>query len=153
MALALAKPVCQASARDVGKQLVYTALSICASLIATGAMFALCVAAGMDARSIHFIVCWTSAPYIGLCILAFSRHRRLGSGLVFAGTAISAGLAVVVYANDMLPFIRARYTGDIVMNCGGPLIEFGFPIVQWLGLGLLWIVCLSFRAKPRSDWD
>jgi hypothetical protein len=130
---------------------MYTAMTVAASLAAIGAMLALCVASGMDARSINFFVCWTSAPYLGYCILAFWRHRRVGSGLVFAGTALSAGLAVIAYASDILPSIRARYTGDVVMNCGGPLIEFGVPILQWLGVGLLWLACLPLRAKPH--WD
>jgi hypothetical protein len=133
---------------------MYTALSVCASLIAIVTMLALCVAAGFDAQTIHFFVCWTSAPYIGHWILAYWRHQRSGSGFVFAGTALSAGLAVVVYANDILPFVRARSTGDIVMNCGGPLIELGFPLLQWLGVGLLWLACLPYRPKPHwEDWE
>jgi hypothetical protein len=133
---------------------MYTALSVCASLIAIITMLSLCVAAGFDAQTINFFVCWTSAPYIGHCILAYWRHRRSGSGLVFAGTVLSAGSAVVVYANDILPFVRARYTSDIVMNCGGPLIEFGFPILQWLGVGLLWLACLPYQPKPHwEDWE
>jgi hypothetical protein len=64
---------------------------------------------------------------------------------------VSAGLAVLVYTSDILPFVRARDTGEELMNCGGPLIEFGFPILQWLGVGLLWLACLPLRVKPR--WD
>jgi hypothetical protein len=132
---------------------MFTALTVCASLAAIGTMITLCAAAGMDARSVNFFVWWSSAPYLGYCILAFWRHRRVGSGLVFTGTALSAVLAVFAYESDILPFIRARYTGDELMNCGGPLIEFGVPILQWLGVGLLWLACLPFRAKPRWDQE
>jgi hypothetical protein len=128
---------------------MYPALTVCASLGATVTMLALCVTAGMDARSTQFFVGWTSLPYVAYCILAFVRHQTRSCGLVFVGTAVSAALALLIYAADFTPIIGARSTGEVVMNCGGPLIELCFPIVQWLFAGLPWLASLPRRSKPH----
>jgi hypothetical protein len=128
---------------------MYTALTACASLGAILTMFALCVAGGTDERSTQFFVCWTGTPYLGYCGLAFARRRRSGaSRLVFVGSALSAGLAVLLYTADLLPYIEARSKGEVVMNCAGPLIELGFPVVQWVFVGLLWLVTLPRWSRP-----
>jgi hypothetical protein len=93
-------------------------------------------------------VFWTGAPYPGYCWLAFERVRSRRAHLVFAGTAVSAALATVMYLADLMPFVKAQSTGEEVMNCAGPLIEFGLPILQWLFLGFLCVVSSPRWSRP-----
>lgn len=119
---------------------VYTFITCFAAVFA---MVKLCLAAELDEHSFPFFVAWTSAPYLAYCGLAHSRRtRRDDSTVVFIGTAISAGLATLLYGNDLWTVIDARSRGEELLNCAGPLVELGFPLVQWFVAGAL---CLATR--------
>lgn len=101
------------------------------------------IAAGTDERSFPFFVCWTGAPYLGYCGLAFA--RRAHRSAVFVATLLSGGLATSLYWSDIWPQVAAEARGEEVMNCAGPLMELGFPIVQWF-----LVVVLSVATMRRS---
>ena len=106
------------------------------SLAAVLATVTLEMAAEVDERSLRFFVCWTGAPYLGYCVLAATRRNDRIAILV--GTVISAGAATALYWLDIWPQVAAKARGEEVMNCAGPLVELGFPILQWLSVGVLW---------------
>lgn len=104
------------------------------------------IAAKTDERSFIFFVCWTGAPYLTYCGLAFA--RRAHRSAVFGATVVSGGLATLLYWSDIWPFVAAVSRGEEVMNCAGPLIEFGFPILQWFFAVALW---MATRRAPVSS--
>lgn len=126
------------------------ALTVCVSLGAILTTYALCVGAGTDEHSTRFFLFWTGAPYLGYCGLAFARRRTGGAAPVFVTTALSAGLASLLYVADLVPYIQARSKGEDEMNCAGPLLQLGFPILQWVLVGLLWLVTLPRWSKSRD---
>jgi hypothetical protein len=95
---------------------MYPALTLSVSLGAVVGVYALCVGVGTDETSFRGVLFWMGLPYVGYCALAVARHRTGGSGLVFAGTLVSAGFASLFYAAVDLPFIEARLRGQAAAN-------------------------------------
>jgi hypothetical protein len=130
--------------------MLYPALSIIASVGAFVVMRLLCIAAELDEHTTSAFLFWTGVPYLGYSLLALSRRDRPGaSAVVFASTIISAGAASALYWADLSPSIGARARGEEVMNCGGPLVEFGFPLLQWISVVVL-AVATSRRQATAS---
>ncbi len=119
--------------------------TIIVSIVAVLSTVTLEIAAGADERSLRFFAFWTGAPYLGYCGLAAARPRR--NVAILITTAISAAVATAVYWSDIWPLVAAQARGEEVMNCAGPLVELGFPIVQWLSVVVLWV---AIRPWPRT---
>lgn len=120
-------------------------------LVSVGAilfMAGLGILGGTDSPSLLFFVCWTGAPYLGYCALALA--RRAPRTAIFVNTLISAGLASIAYLSDSWPFILARARGEEMMNCAGPLIEFGVPLLQWVHVLFLFVL-IKFLTPAASE--
>jgi hypothetical protein len=128
---------------------MYPALTVCVSVGAVIWVYALCVGVGTDETSFAGVLFWMGIPYVGYCALAVARSRTGSSGLVFAGTLVSAGCASWFYAARILPFIEARLRGTEA-GCGGPPIELLFPLVQWAILGLLWAITRPDTLRTKA---
>ena len=134
------------------RRLLYPVLSIIASVGAVLAMRSLCIAAELDEHTTPAFLFWTGVPYLGYSLLALSRRDRPGaSGVVFATTMISAGAATALYWSDLSPSIGARARGEEVMNCGGPLVEFGFPLLQWISVVILAVVTSKRQSAASTS--
>lgn len=121
------------------------AFTILASLACVVTTIGLCVAAGVDGPSTRAMAWWSGLPYLGFCTLAFvHRGSREAARRVLVATAVVGGLATFLYARDLWPFIEAGPDRDQIMDCGGPLVEFGVPVVQWLFIG---VFALSLRSR------
>jgi hypothetical protein len=122
-------------------------LSVLVSAVAILTHYLLYAYAGFakDWSSTQSYLLWTGTPYLAYCGLTSARARTGDAGPVFVTTALSAGLATFAYAADMMPYIHARSRGEELMNCAGPLVQLGVPILQWVLVG--W---LGFATEPRS---
>ena len=121
---------------------MYPVYTVIVSIVAVLSMVVLCNAAGLDENTSRFFLFWTGAPYLGFCGLAFVRAAHRPG--IFIGTLLCGGLASLLYWSDIWPLVAAKARGEEVMNCAGPLLEFGVPIVQWL------LVVVLFVATRRS---
>jgi hypothetical protein len=119
---------------------MYPIYTVIVSIGAVLSTVVLCMVAGIDERSFVFFVCWTGAPYLGYCGLAFA--RRAHHFAVFVATILSGGFATLLYWSDIWPQVVAESRGEEVMNCAGPLIELGFPVVQWVLVVALFVATM-----------
>jgi hypothetical protein len=122
---------------------IYTVIVSIAAVLST---IVLCIGARVDEHSLPFFIGWTGAPYLGFCGLALAR-RAHGSG-IFVATLLSGGLATLLYWSDIWPLAAAETRGEEILNCAGPLVELGFPVVQWFLVAVLFLATL--RRWPRS---
>jgi hypothetical protein len=123
------------------------AITMLVGVAATVASVGLAFAIGADANSFPFLVFWTGAPYLGYCGLALLRGRRREASVAICfATAFSGGLATLIYWSSNWEFIQARSRGEGPLDCGGPLVELGFPLIQWVSVGVLWIAMRPVRS-------
>ena len=130
-----------------------TVLSVVTSLSCALATVHLYGLSGMDSHSLMFLGGWAVAPYPAHCVLAFAARRRPEASVaILVGTIASGGVAILLFLNDLQPWIDARSRGvEPPMNCGGPLVEFGLPVVQWIFLGVLGWVAMTSRPADQSQ--
>jgi hypothetical protein len=122
---------------------IFTVLVSIGAVLSTAAMG---IAASVNEDDFWFLIFWTGAPYLGHCGLATS--RRAHGTTVFAWTIISGGLATLFYWANFRPMIDVRQQGGMPMNCAGPLIEAGVPLIQWF---LVMVLFLAIPGGPISD--
>src|SRR5262245_55103256 len=116
-----------------------TWITLGASVSAILANAYLFFAAAPDAGSARFFTFWAASPYLAHCGLAWMLRRHLAaSRLGWAGTVAAGLFTLGVFYSDLQPIIAARAEGTRPpMNCAGPLLELGLPVLQWLFVGLL----------------
>jgi len=100
------------------------------------------------------IICfWTGLPYLAHCALSIGvSGYQAASRAVVIGTVVSTCAADYMYFRDVWPFIDARSSGTHLMNCAGPLVELGVPILQWIFVGFLWSIAMLIRSREKGRW-
>lgn len=97
---------------------------------------------------------WVTAPYLGNFALARACRRHLAASiLVFFGSVFLAGFATnrwYYYCEDLHHIQHiVRAGGRPPMNCAGPIVEVGFPLMQWIAVALLGGMAALFVLTSR----
>lgn len=81
---------------------------------------------------------WDSLVYLGIIAIAcVFRHSPRTSCIVALGAAAISAFSVLVLYADLQPYFTPPSPTFRVMNCAGPLIQFGLPFLQWPALGMV----------------
>ncbi len=94
---------------------------------------------------------WDAFVYAGIVLLALGlRYSPRASWTIAAGAAVISGFSVCILYADLSPYFTSPAPALRAMNCYGPLIELGLPVLQWGALGVVAVVAgySATRCSP-----
>lgn len=75
---------------------------------------------------------WDTAVFVAFGAVAVGlRNSRTGSLILLAGTLATGIFSTWLLYADLHFYFTPPTPGNQVMNCMGPLVELGLPILQW----------------------
>lgn len=128
------------------------ALCLCAASATLG-MFTLAVT-NYNPGSWETIVIlggWDVAVYTGVILLAIVfRKSYFASAVMLVGAVVIGGLSVFILHGCLSGYFTPPTPTHRVMNCVGPVVELGLPILQWPTLAVFAVVAFFAHSPRRS---
>jgi hypothetical protein len=124
-----------------------TSTTVCiAAAAATAGLFWLRLGEQQTSGALVFIA-WTVSPYAALLVVTLRWLRSTTASIVVTLGAIAiAAFGLTLLYGAAWPYLEARWQGTRgPLNCGGPVIELGVPLVQWIA-----VVVLALLARVTS---
>ncbi|MHB9076808.1 MAG: hypothetical protein ACYC3X_04845 [Pirellulaceae bacterium] len=101
-------------------------------------------------ESIVIVGGWDVAVYAGVVLLAVAlRESRRASVVMLLGAVFIGGFSVLILYGDLSAYFTPPTPRHRVMNCVGPIIELGLPLLQWPTLGAFAAVAFTCRGSRR----